>query len=75
MKSVAQKNIFTEVFYDLWIEEGFGDTDLSSPYPWGCPWMDDRNFVIESDPEEHAGKYFDLVKDEIKGYKEEATYA
>ena len=68
MNTAAQENIFIEVFYDLWIEEGFDDTDISSPYPWGCPWLEDKTFAIDSDAAKHAEEYFAEMKGEIAHY-------
>ena len=29
---------FTDRFYQLWDDAGFGEPDYDSPNPWGCPW-------------------------------------
>ena len=75
MNEETQQNTFTETFYGLWDQEGFGAPDTDSPYPWGCPWIEDEELKIKEDAAEHAASFFDMVKDEIAHLiEEEASY-
>ena len=72
LNTAEQETIFATAFYDLWDQEGFGAPDTNSPYPWGCPWIEDEDLKIEEDAAEHAASFFNLVKDEIAQCIEEA---
>lgn len=50
---------FSERFYELWKDAGFGEPDYDSPNPWGCPWYWYSGEICS--PEE----LFDAYKDEI----------
>ena len=61
------KDEFKEAFYYLWEKEGFGEPDLKSPEPWGCPWYHStKHSYVTDTPEEDAKKYFEECKDELQ---------
>ena len=65
--SVEYKDIFKDTFYCLWKEEGFGEPDLESSEPWGCPWYySTKHSYVTETPEEDSEKYFEECKDELR---------
>ena len=68
-----EKEKFVESFYTLWKANDLGDTDESSPAPWGCPWYWARGCIeLEAkDIEEMAKNHFNDSKKEILSLKKE----
>jgi predicted RNA-binding Zn-ribbon protein involved in translation (DUF1610 family) len=58
--TAEEREEFSDRFYELWEDAGFGDPDYDSPNPWGCPWYWNASKEVCS-PEE----LFAECKDEI----------
>jgi hypothetical protein len=62
-----QRDVFVEVFYELWEMYKLGERDIITDCPWGCPWYHASRVVIRGiDVREMAKNYFFEVIDEIR---------